>query len=77
MQQLIEQILDYLRGMWQRRWIGLAVAWMVGHRRCDLRVPPAGPVRSVGARLRRHAVDAAAADAGMTVSRTSISRSRS
>ncbi len=29
MQQLIEQILDYLRGMWQRRWIGLAIAWLV------------------------------------------------
>jgi polysaccharide chain length determinant protein (PEP-CTERM system associated) len=29
MQQLIEQILNYLRGMWQRRWIGLAVAWVV------------------------------------------------
>jgi polysaccharide chain length determinant protein (PEP-CTERM system associated) len=27
MQQLIEQLVDYLRGMWQRRWIGLAVAW--------------------------------------------------
>jgi len=29
MQQLIDQILDYLRGIWQRRWIGLAVAWVV------------------------------------------------
>lgn len=28
MQQLIEQVVDYLRGMWQRRWIGLAVAWV-------------------------------------------------
>jgi len=28
MQQLIEQILDYLRGMWHRRWYGLAVAWV-------------------------------------------------
>jgi polysaccharide chain length determinant protein (PEP-CTERM system associated) len=28
MQQLINQLLDYLRGMWQRRWIGLAVAWL-------------------------------------------------
>jgi protein tyrosine kinase modulator len=28
MQQLIEQVLNYLRGMWQRRWIGLAVAWI-------------------------------------------------
>ena len=29
MQELIEQLLDYLRGMWHRRWIGLAVAWVV------------------------------------------------
>jgi len=29
MQQLIEQLLQYLRGIWHRRWIGLAVAWMV------------------------------------------------
>jgi polysaccharide chain length determinant protein (PEP-CTERM system associated) len=29
MQQLIEQLVDYLRGMWQRRWIGLAFAWLV------------------------------------------------
>ena len=29
MQQLIDQLLDYLRGMWQRRWIGLAFAWVV------------------------------------------------
>ena len=29
MQELIQQILGYLRGMWQRRWIGLAVAWVV------------------------------------------------
>src|SRR6516225_7405487 len=28
MQQLMEQVLDYLRGMWQRRWYGLAVAWI-------------------------------------------------
>jgi polysaccharide chain length determinant protein (PEP-CTERM system associated) len=28
MQQLMEQVLDYLRGMWQRRWYGLAVAWV-------------------------------------------------
>ena len=27
MQQLIQQLVTYLRGMWQRRWIGLAVAW--------------------------------------------------
>jgi polysaccharide chain length determinant protein (PEP-CTERM system associated) len=29
MQELIHQILGYLRGMWHRRWIGLAVAWVV------------------------------------------------
>jgi len=29
MQDLIQQVLGYLRGMWQRRWIGLAVAWAV------------------------------------------------
>ncbi len=28
MQQLLEQVLDYLRGMWHRRWYGLAVAWV-------------------------------------------------
>ena len=28
MQHLIEQLVDYLRGMWQRRWVGLAVAWV-------------------------------------------------
>jgi polysaccharide chain length determinant protein (PEP-CTERM system associated) len=28
MQQLMEQVLDYLRGMWHRRWYGLAVAWV-------------------------------------------------
>jgi polysaccharide chain length determinant protein (PEP-CTERM system associated) len=29
MQQLVEQILQYARGMWHRRWIGLAFAWIV------------------------------------------------
>ena len=29
MQEVVQQILGYLRGMWQRRWIGLAVAWVV------------------------------------------------
>lgn len=28
MQHLIEQLIDYLRGMWRRRWFGLAVAWV-------------------------------------------------
>jgi len=27
MQELVEQLLAILRGMWQRRWIGLGVAW--------------------------------------------------
>lgn len=30
MNDLIEQLLGYLRGMWQRRWVGVAVAWAVG-----------------------------------------------
>ena len=29
MQELIKQVLGYLRGMWQRRWLGLGVAWVV------------------------------------------------
>ncbi len=29
MQEFIEQLLGYLRGMWHRRWIGLAFAWLV------------------------------------------------
>ncbi|MGC1817330.1 MAG: XrtA system polysaccharide chain length determinant [Casimicrobiaceae bacterium] len=29
MQELTQQVLDLLRGMWHRRWIGLAVAWIV------------------------------------------------
>jgi polysaccharide chain length determinant protein (PEP-CTERM system associated) len=29
MQELVQQILGYLRGMWQRRWLGLGVAWVV------------------------------------------------
>ena len=29
MQDLVQQILGYLRGMWHRRWIGLAAAWVV------------------------------------------------
>jgi polysaccharide chain length determinant protein (PEP-CTERM system associated) len=29
MQELVEQLLAILRGMWQRRWIGLFVAWLV------------------------------------------------
>jgi polysaccharide chain length determinant protein (PEP-CTERM system associated) len=30
MDQLIEQILEVARAMWRRRWIGMAVAWIVG-----------------------------------------------
>jgi polysaccharide chain length determinant protein (PEP-CTERM system associated) len=29
MDQLLEQALDYLRGMWRRRFVGLGVAWLV------------------------------------------------
>jgi len=29
MQEVIEQVLDYARGIWRRRWVGLAVAWLV------------------------------------------------
>jgi polysaccharide chain length determinant protein (PEP-CTERM system associated) len=29
MQELVEQLLGILRGMWQRRWIGLLIAWLV------------------------------------------------
>jgi polysaccharide chain length determinant protein (PEP-CTERM system associated) len=29
MQELVEQLIAVGRGMWQRRWIGLAVAWLV------------------------------------------------
>jgi polysaccharide chain length determinant protein (PEP-CTERM system associated) len=29
MEELIQQLLEYLRGMWRRRWIGLGVAWVV------------------------------------------------
>jgi polysaccharide chain length determinant protein (PEP-CTERM system associated) len=28
MNELVQQVLNYLRGMWQRRWIGLAAAWL-------------------------------------------------
>ena len=30
MHEMLEQLLDLLRGMWRRRFIGLAVAWLVG-----------------------------------------------
>lgn len=30
MDELIQQIVNIVRGIWQRRWIGLAVAWAVG-----------------------------------------------
>jgi uncharacterized protein involved in exopolysaccharide biosynthesis len=29
MEEVIQQVLTALRGMWRRRWIGLAVAWVV------------------------------------------------
>src|SRR5512135_970617 len=28
MQEVIDLVLSYLRGMWHRRWIGLAAAWL-------------------------------------------------
>src|SRR5450759_4511251 len=28
MNELLQQVLSYLRGMWHRRWIGLAAAWL-------------------------------------------------
>ncbi|HLU76547.1 MAG TPA: XrtA system polysaccharide chain length determinant [Burkholderiales bacterium] len=30
MDELLQQLMTYLRGMWRRRWPGLAVAWIVG-----------------------------------------------
>src|SRR2546421_7444009 len=30
MEQLIQQALEVARGMWRRRWVGIAVAWLVG-----------------------------------------------
>src|SRR5512135_1648824 len=29
MQELYQQVIGFLRGMWHRRWIGLGVAWVV------------------------------------------------
>ncbi len=29
MQELYQQVIGFLRGMWHRRWIGLAVAWII------------------------------------------------
>jgi polysaccharide chain length determinant protein (PEP-CTERM system associated) len=29
MQDVLQQLLDFLRGMWHRRWVGLAAAWAV------------------------------------------------
>src|SRR5947209_16717050 len=30
MDELLQQLISRLRGMWHRRWIGLAVAWIIG-----------------------------------------------
>ena len=30
MEELVTQIIGYLRGMWRFRWWGLALAWVVG-----------------------------------------------
>ena len=29
MNEVIQQLLGYLRGMWHRKWVGLATAWVV------------------------------------------------
>jgi polysaccharide chain length determinant protein (PEP-CTERM system associated) len=29
MQELVEQLITLVRGMWQRRWVGLGVAWLI------------------------------------------------
>ena len=30
MDELLQQLISRLRGMWHRRWVGLAVAWIIG-----------------------------------------------
>ena len=50
--------------MWQRRWIGLAAAWIVGIAGVVVVMRIARRVRGLGAHLRRHAVGAEAVDAG-------------
>ena len=30
MDELLRQLITILRGMWHRRWLGLAVAWLIG-----------------------------------------------
>jgi uncharacterized protein involved in exopolysaccharide biosynthesis len=30
MEELVTQIVGYLRGMWRFRWWGLALAWLIG-----------------------------------------------
>jgi uncharacterized protein involved in exopolysaccharide biosynthesis len=30
MDEILRQLMGYLRSIWQRRWIGLALAWIVG-----------------------------------------------
>ena len=42
MDDILRQVLDYARGVWQRRWAGLMVAWLVALIGCILvlRMPP-------------------------------------
>ena len=28
MKEMLERVISYLRGMWHRRWVGLAAAWI-------------------------------------------------
>jgi uncharacterized protein involved in exopolysaccharide biosynthesis len=30
MDELLSQLITYLRGIWRRRWVGLVAAWLVG-----------------------------------------------
>src|SRR5262245_6491054 len=41
MDEIVRQVISILRGMWQQRWIGLAVAWVcaVGGAIAVLRIP--------------------------------------
>lgn len=42
MDEILRQVLDYARGIWHRRWIGLAIAWLVAVVGCAMvwRMPP-------------------------------------
>ena len=62
MDELLQQIISRLRGMWHRRWIGLARRLDRRDRRHRYRLAHTREVRSQRPRLRRYAVAAAAAD---------------